>query len=192
MKDIILFGIQGSGKGTQGRLLSEKYGYVSYSTGEALRDHMERKTEIGKRAAVFYDAGNLVPDDILIELLEDFFSSIDQGKPVIFDGVPRTLVQKKAFDQVITEYGREFVGVIIDLSEAEAIRRITLRGETENRSDDQDIEVVHKRFENFREKTMPIALEYEAAGNLVHVNGEQSVEEVQAELVAALQRSGAL
>lgn len=192
MKDIILFGIQGSGKGTQAKLLQERFGHLPFSTGAALRDHMDRKTEIGQLAAPIYNAGNLIPDDILIRILEDLFANIDQDKAVIFDGVPRTMVQKSAFDRIINEYQRDFVAVIINLSEEEAIRRISLRGQVENRSDDQDIGVVRKRFQNFREKTMPIAREYEATGNLLHVNGEQSVEDVQKDLIEALTRAEAL
>lgn len=191
MKDIILFGIQCAGKGTQAALLSERFGYLATNTGQMLRDHVKRDTPLGKRIRPLLDAGEFLPSDMIHEAFDGYFDGLSPERAIIFDGM-RTPAGKNIWEKFISDNHRDFVAVMLEVSDGEAIRRTTERGKDEARSDDRDEGIMRSRMRNFWEITQPLVDAYEQIGKLIRINGEQSVEEVQKDLVKALREAKAL
>jgi adenylate kinase len=203
MKDLILFGMQGSGKGTQGKIISKKYGYQIFETGQELRSVSQEETELGKRISKILDAGMLVDTKTIMELVKNFLEKNREEK-IIFDGIPRSLEQKTEFDKLMQEFSRKPLGILIDLTEEEALIRllsrftcvgvdmsknplmteeecIILGGKVKRRSDDNE-EAIKKRLEIFRNDTLPVIDSYLEAGDIVKVNGQQNLNELTKDL----------
>ena len=180
-KDIILFGVQGSGKGTQAQILAERLGYVIFEAGAELRKIRASDTDLGRQVKSIIDAGNLVPNEIVMAIVAEFLKGVTTTDKVIFDGLPRSMVQKESLDALLAEAGRETVCLLIELPRETAIARMQERG----RADDTD-EVIKTRIENFEAQTVPVIALYEQEGKLVRVHGDQPIEQVTEDILDVL------
>ena len=140
MKNIVIFGAPGSGKGTQSDKLIEKYGLEHISTGEVLRAEIKKGTELGKTAQQFIDNGQLIPDDLMVSILASVYDSFGRGhKGVIFDGFPRTIPQAEALKKMLSERGDKIAAMLeLDVPEDELMKRLLLRGQQSGRADDNE------------------------------------------------------
>ena len=173
MLNIVIFGAPGSGKGTQSDKLIEHYKLFHISTGDVLRDHIRRGTELGKTAKGYIDQGQLVPDeliiDILAQVLDENKENAQQG--VIFDGFPRTIPQAEALEQLLADRGTKIDAVVgLEVPEDELIKRILLRGQQSGRSDDNE-ETARKRLDTYHNQTSPLKAYYEQQGKYRAING---------------------
>lgn len=179
MFNLILFGPPGSGKGTQSEKLVEKYGLIHLSTGNLLRQEITDKTPLGLEAKSFMDKGQLVPDEVVIGMID---SSLDHHRNAIgflFDGFPRTVAQAEALDKLLALKRTEIAMLIsLEVTEDELVRRLLHRGKTSGRHDDIDEEVIRKRFAVYKNETSPVAEYYRRAGKFYSVKGEGTLEEI--------------
>jgi adenylate kinase len=178
MFNLILFGPPGSGKGTQSERLVEKYGLVHLSTGNLLREEIAQKTPLGLEAKSFMDKGQLVPDEVVIGMVDSYFDKNRNGG-FLFDGFPRTVAQAIALDKLLELKKTEITLVLaLEVTEEELIKRLLNRGKTSGRSDDTDESVIRKRFAVYSNETTPVAEHYRKAKKFVAVKGEGSVDEI--------------
>ncbi|MCA9370419.1 MAG: nucleoside monophosphate kinase [Candidatus Peregrinibacteria bacterium] len=184
--DLVFFGIQGSGKGTQAKRLVEEFGYYMFEAGGELRKIKASGTELGNTVARYIDNGELVPFDIIMQVVKEAVAAVPADQQILFDGIPRDEDQKKAFDEILSAAGREFTCLHMLLSKDEAVERIKGRAEIEGRVDDADQEKVLRRMELFEEKTKPVIAEYAAQGIVVEVDGNGSVDEIYERIKTAL------
>lgn len=198
--DIILFGIQGSGKGTQGKLLKDRYETAYFETGAELRRLASEDSDLGKKVKEIIEAGHLVPNEVVMEIVEDFLKNVPEGKSVIFDGIPRKMVQAETLIKLLNDNNREYKALILDLSKEQALERLTKRricskckevypasyaedncekceGELITRTDD-NAESIKVRLQAFEDETMPVINKFEEEGNLIHVDASGTIEEV--------------
>lgn len=173
MNDLVLFGMQGGGKGTQAAMLSEKYGYRIFETGGELRNIMKEENDLGKEVKAIISRGDLVPNEIVMAIVSHFLDRISSETPVLFDGIPRSILQKESFDALLKEKGRKVQGIFITIDREEAIARMMDRG----RADDNE-EAINRRLENYERETLPVIEQYEEEGMMDRVNGLQSIEGV--------------
>jgi adenylate kinase len=179
MVNIILFGPPGSGKGTQSDKLVERFGLVHLSTGNLLRQEIADKTPLGLEARSFIDKGQLVPDEVVIGMIDTCLEKHFGAKGFLFDGFPRTVAQAEALDKLLSLRKTAITKVLaLDVSEEELVSRLLKRGETSGRTDDTDESVIRKRFQVYRNETEPVAAHYARAGKLDHIRGEGSVEDI--------------
>ncbi len=183
MNDLILVGIQGSGKGTQARILAEKFGYQIFETGGELRVMVKEESELGKKVKEITERGDLVPNEIVMEIVENFLNKTSSDFPVIFDGIPRSDSQRVSLEKLLQSHGRDFSVLEVRLSEEESIRRMMKRAEIENRADDTP-EVMQKRIANFYAHTQPLLDAWES--HLISVDGDQPIEAVSKEILEKL------
>jgi len=179
MLNVIIYGAPGCGKGTQSALIVEKYKLKHLSTGELLRHEIHAKTELGLLADSFISLGNLVPDHIMIDVLEKAIDAeSEQTNGIILDGFPRTLAQAEALEEMLNKRGRE-TSVLLDLEveNRELINRLLKRGETSGRSDD-NLETIKKRLEVYKVKTLPVNEFYKKIGKYASINGMGTVDEI--------------
>ena len=165
MKNIVIFGAPGSGKGTQSELMIKKYGFGHISTGDVLRSEIKNGTELGKTAKAFIDKGQLIPDELMIDILASVYDSFGkEHKGVIFDGFPRTIPQAEALKKMLTERGHS-VAAMIELYAPEDIlmARLLNRGKEQGRSDDNE-ETIKKRLAVYNTQTAPLIDWYKAEG----------------------------
>lgn len=178
MLNIVIFGAPGSGKGTQSDKLIEHYHLFHISTGDVLRDNMRRGTELGMVAKGYIDQGQLVPDELIIDLLAQV---LDENKEnatqgVIFDGYPRTIPQAEALEQMLADRGTHIDAVVgLEVPEDELVRRILLRGQMSGRADDNE-ETARKRLEVYHNQTSPLKAYYEEQGKYRAINGLGSID----------------
>jgi len=163
MLNIALFGPPGAGKGTQAALLVEKYGLIHLSTGEMLRDEIKRNTPLGQEVRHLMEAGHLVSDEIVVELIIERMEDAKNPKGFILDGFPRTIKQAEILDKILAEHDAE-VSLMLSLSldDETIIKRILHRAEIEGRSDDADINIVRTRIKNYYEQTEVVKEHYQA------------------------------
>ena len=179
MLNIVLFGPPGAGKGTQAIKLVEKYKLVHLSTGDIFRANIKGGTELGKLAKTFMDAGNLVPDEVTIKMLESEVSKNTDPKGFIFDGFPRTTAQAQALDKFLSEKNLSIsMTLALEVDEEELTKRIILRGKESGRADDQNEEIVRNRVKEYNNKTSPLKDFYFKQGKLKSVQGIGSVDEI--------------
>jgi adenylate kinase len=188
---ILLLGLQGSGKGTQAQRISRIYGIPHIATGDILRAAIAAGTELGRKVKPIYDAGELVPDDLMIELIRERLSQPDAEEGFVLDGFPRTLEQAEALDDMLLELGSP-LDVVFDLQidEPTTVQRLLDRARKEGRSDDTP-EAIAKRLQLFREATLPVIEHYRAQGKVVGVHGGGTVNEVFNEIQEALEQVAA-
>ena len=213
--NLILLGAPGAGKGTQAKMISEKYGIPQIATGDMLREAVAKGTELGKKAKEYMDRGELVPDEIVIGIVKERLQQPDCEKGFILDGFPRTLAQAEALDEMLKELGKEIDAVInISVPEEEVVKRIAYRrtcrncgavyhliynppkedgkcdkcgGELYQRDDDKE-ETVRERFKVYRERTEPLIDYYKKKGLLYDVDGTKDINGVFEEITKILEK----
>jgi adenylate kinase len=186
--NILLLGPQGAGKGTQAKRISNEYGIPHIASGEILRAEMAAGTQLGLRVKDVYDRGDLVSDDLMIELIKERLSHPDTDVGFVLDGFPRTTVQAEALDQILAEIGRTFTVVFaLQIPDQLAFERLRRRAEIEARPDDTD-EAIRRRLDNYHRETAPLIEYYRTRGNLVPIHGDRSENEVFAEIQQALEQ----
>ena len=187
--DVLLLGVQGSGKGTQAKRIASDYGLAHIATGDILRAAMAEGTPLGLRVKPIYDAGELVPDDLMIELIRERLQSADTGNGFILDGFPRTMAQADALDEMLSEIDRP-LSVVFELQVPldVAIERLNKRAVEEGRRDDTP-DAIAKRIELYNQETAPLVSHYRLAGNLVGIHGDRPATEVFAEIQDALDQA---
>jgi adenylate kinase len=179
MLNIILFGPPGAGKGTQSTKLIEKYNLTHLSTGDILRSEVAAQTELGKEAKNLMDKGILVSDNIVIGMIDAKISKNMAGKGFIFDGFPRTLPQANALDELLKKHGTSIsMTIALEVNEAELFHRISLRGKSSGRVDDQDEATFHKRMNVYNSETSPLKNYYKSQGKLKSVKGIGEVDDI--------------
>ena len=187
MKNIVIFGAPGSGKGTQSDMMIEKYGFGHISTGDVLRSEIKNGTELGKTAKGFIDQGQLIPDELMISILAsvyDKFGNDHQG--VIFDGFPRTIPQAEALKKMLAERGHRIAAMIeLDVPEEELMKRLLLRGQQSGRSDDNE-ETIRKRLGVYHSQTMPLIDWYKGEGIHYHINGLGELNRIFSDICAVI------
>ena len=179
MKNIVLFGPPGAGKGTQADLLKEKYDLIHISTGDVFRFNIKNETELGLLAKSFMDKGDLVPDEVTIDMLKAEVEKNSDAKGFIFDGFPRTESQAKALDAFLEEKGEAISGMVaLEVSEDLLVERLLERGKTSGRSDDQDESKIRNRFNEYNTKTAILKDYYDAQNKYFGVNGVGEIAEI--------------
>lgn len=167
---LILFGPPGAGKGTQANFIADKYGIEHISTGDVLREAVKNQTDVGILAKSYMNKGELVPDDVVIEIIKQKISSLDK-KDFMLDGFPRTIVQAQALDRMLNEEEINLdIVVLIDVDDDEVVARLLKRQELEKRSDDNEY-IIRNRLKVFRDQTSPLSDYYDEKGILNRVNG---------------------
>ncbi|MBO5268022.1 MAG: adenylate kinase [Muribaculaceae bacterium] len=180
MLNIVIFGAPGSGKGTQSDRLISKYGLHHISTGEVLRDHIARGTELGKIADSYISKGQLIPDDLMIRVLEHVLDSDPENtsKGVIFDGFPRTIDQAKALKKMLASRGSKVHAVVgLEVPEDELIRRMINRGKETGRADD-NLDTIKNRLSVYHSQTSPLREYYISEGKYHGIDGAGDVDEI--------------
>jgi len=179
MLNIVLFGPPGAGKGTQSEKLIQKYNLIHLSTGDLLRSEINAGSELGISAKKFMDSGMLVPDEVVIGMIDNKIKANKTAKGFIFDGFPRTVPQAGSLDQICTLNGIEISGMIaLVVDEEELAKRIQLRAKTSGRADDQDPDVIRRRISEYNKNTAPVADFYAKKRKYFEVNGMNEIEEV--------------
>ena len=188
MLNIVIFGAPGSGKGTQSERIVEKYGINHISTGDVLRAEIKNGTELGKTAKGYIDQGQLIPDELMIDILASVFDSFKDSKGVIFDGFPRTIAQAEALKKMLAERGQD-VSVMVDLEvpEDELMVRLIKRGKDSGRADDNE-ETIKKRLHVYHSQTAPLIDWYKNEKKYQHINGLGTMEGVFAEICEAIDK----
>ena len=188
MLNIVIFGAPGSGKGTQSERIVEKYGINHISTGDVLRAEMKNGTELGKTAKGYIDQGQLIPDELMIDILASVFDSFKDSKGVIFDGFPRTIAQAEALKKMLAERGQD-VSVMVDLDvpEEELMVRLIKRGKDSGRADDNE-ETIKKRLHVYHSQTAPLIDWYKNEKKYQHINGLGTMEGIFAEICEAVDK----
>lgn len=175
---ILLLGAPGSGKGTQGQLLAERLGVPRIATGDILRAAMTANTPLGRQAKRFYDAGILVPDSIVLDLIKQELATPAARDGAVFDGFPRTAAQAELVDRTLAERGQRLNHVLLlDVPEDELVRRLQARAAQEGRSDDTP-EAIRTRLNVYRKDTAPLIAYYAQRGNVHRVPGVGPIEEI--------------
>ena len=188
MLNIVIFGAPGSGKGTQSERIVEKYGINHISTGDVLRAEIKNGTELGKTAKGYIDQGQLIPDELMIDILASVFDSFKDSKGVIFDGFPRTIAQAEALKKMLAERGQD-VSVMVDLEvpEDELMVRLIKRGKDSGRADDNE-ETIKKRLHVYHSRTAPLIDWYKNERKYQHINGLGTMEGIFAEICEAIDK----
>ncbi len=196
--DLILFGMQGAGKGTIGKGLASRYNLQIFETGGALRALSQEDTELARKVKSIIEAGHLVPNEVVMEIVEDFLSKLPAGTNILFDGIPRKVEQAESLNSLLKKNSRTYRAVLLDISEETALKRLTTRrlckvcktiypitytadkctcgGELITRSDDNP-EAIQTRLKAYREETVPAIALYK--DGLITIDGHASIEEVE-------------
>lgn len=187
MLNIVLFGPPGAGKGTQSERLIEKYGLVHLSTGDIFRANIKGETELGVLAKSFIDKGQLVPDEVTINMLKSEVMKHENPKGFIFDGFPRTNAQAKALDEFLSSINTEITSMIsLDVEEEELKARLANRAKTSGRPDDANPEVIANRIDVYKKETAPVKDFYQAQEKLVKIDGIGSIDEITERIFGAV------
>lgn len=186
MMRMIFLGAPGAGKGTQAQIFAENNGVAHISTGAMLRDAVSRGTELGKKVRPIMEAGDLVPDDLMVALIAERIDQADCAQGYILDGFPRTVVQAETLDKMLMSRGEALTHVVLfDVTEEAVLKRLEGRRSIEARADD-NAEVQMERLRVYKQKTAPLIDYYQKTGQLINVNGDADINEVQQRLIAAV------
>lgn len=187
MKNIVIFGAPGSGKGTQSDKMIEKYGFEHISTGDVLRSEIKNGTELGQTAKSYIDKGQLIPDELMVSILASVYDSFGkEHKGVIFDGFPRTIPQAEALKAMLAERGHAIAAMIeLDVPEDELMKRLILRGQQSGRSDDNE-ETIKKRLNVYHTQTAPLIDWYSKEGLHHHIDGLGELERISSDIFAVI------
>lgn len=179
MKNIVLFGAPGAGKGTQAVKLVEKYGFNHISTGQVIRNEIAAQTPAGKQVEECIARGEFAPDDLVIAIVKNFMATHQDVEGSIFDGFPRNTYQAEQFDLLMNEWDSEVdVMLSLEVPEDELVKRLLLRGKDSGRADDANEEVIRNRIRIYNEQTAPVADYYAAQGKHIAIDGTGSIEEI--------------
>ncbi len=203
--DILLFGMQGSGKGTQGKILAEKYGLTIFEMGGELRKLIASGSPLGQKVKAIVEKGHLVDDDTVMEVVQNFISSVPGDHRVLFDGIPRTPGQSEKIMALIRQHGHDAFALYIKISREEAIRRLTLRRVCQNCKEvfpafyeakvcsvcggslvtrqDDNAAAIETRLANYEKETLPVIRQFAAVDRLIEVDGEQPIPDVTIEMI---------
>jgi adenylate kinase len=187
--NVLLLGPQGSGKGTQAKRIEAEYGIPHIATGDMLRQAMEQGTEFGRRVKPIVESGQLVPDELMIDMIRERLGQPDTEPGFILDGFPRTPAQADALDTMLAEIGRPLSIVFeFQLPDDLATDRLLKRAELEGRVDDTP-EVIARRLGLYHEQTEPLIEHYRSRGNLIGIHGDRTVNAVFSEIQQALEQA---
>ena len=187
MFNLILFGPPGSGKGTQSENIIAANGLQHLSTGNLLRSEISNSTPLGLKAKTFMDAGQLVPDEVVIGMVDNFMNAHPEAKGFLFDGFPRTTAQCIALDALLQQKGTEInVVLALEVTEEELVKRLLGRGATSGRSDDTNETIIRARIQEYHDKTTAVATYYTQFNKVISVKGEGTVESIYADLKTAI------
>jgi len=179
MINIVLFGKPGAGKGTQAEFLKEKYNLTHLSTGDIFRYNIKNDTDLGKLAKTFMDKGDLVPDEVTIQMLQSEVDNNPDSAGFLFDGFPRTIAQAEALDAFLASRNQEITATVaLEANDEILVQRLLKRGLTSGRADDQDEEKIRNRYQEYNEKTAPLMEYYNKQGKFHAVDGIGSIVEV--------------
>ena len=183
MFNLVIFGAPGSGKGTQSEKLIETYGLFHISTGEVLRDQIAKGTELGKTADKFISNGQLIPDELMVNILSDLLDSNRASRDgVIFDGFPRTIPQAVALNEMLAKRGAQVNAVVgLEVADDELIDRLIKRGVESGRSDD-NLETIQKRLAVYHSQTQPLRDFYVNEGKYLSIKGSGSIDDIFADI----------
>ena len=190
MINIVLFGPPGSGKGTQAQNLIEKFNLKQISTGDLFRFNMKNNTELGQLAKSYIDKGELVPDQVTIDMLTDELKKPCDAQGFIFDGFPRTATQTEALENIVKEILNSDINVCISLivEDKVLVERLLNRGQTSGRTDDSNQEIISNRIKEYYAKTAEVAELYKQQGKYVEVNGVGAIDEISEKLFAEVEK----
>ncbi|PWL29790.1 adenylate kinase [uncultured Roseivirga sp.] len=187
MINLVLFGPPGAGKGTQSEKIISTFGLKHISTGDLFRKHLGEGTELGKEARSYMDNGKLVPDEVVIGMVDDFLNENTDAKGFIFDGFPRTVAQAEALDELLSKRETKIdCMIMLDVPQDELKRRLLERGKTSGRADDQNEEKINVRIQEYLNKTLPVAAFYEEQGKACKVNGVGTIDGIFEEIESAI------
>jgi len=178
MLNIIIFGAPGSGKGTQSDLIKKNYDLAHISTGDVLRQEMKNETELGNIAKEYIEKGQLLPDDLICDMLDKVLGELQESNGVIFDGFPRTIPQAIALENILLKRGME-ISALLDLQvdDDELMKRLLERGKISGRSDDNE-ETIQSRLKVYHSQTAPLAQHYHEKGKRIVIKGIGTIEEI--------------
>ena len=184
--DLVLVGPQGSGKGTQGKIIAENHHYTVFDTGRALRAMVENKTPLGDKIEQIMNRGELVPSAVIMEVLEAFLQDAqNSAEKILFDGVPRSAEQKELFDALLQKYNRQYRVIYLDIPRETTLQRLKKRAEIEGRSDDTEAGI-QQRLTVFEQETKPLLEDWDQSGLLHSVDGLGEISAVNQRLIACL------
>lgn len=190
MTNFLIFGPPGSGKGTQSVKLAEEFRLIHLSTGDMLREEVAAATEMGKRVEDLMKRGELVPDEVVIQMIAERIDTNPSAGGFIFDGFPRTVEQAAALDEVLEEKNTSISKMLmLEVEHDELVKRLLLRAETSGRPDDKKIDVIENRIKVYREKTEPVIDYYRKDNKYLPVNGMGDIDEIFDRLCKAVERS---
>jgi adenylate kinase len=184
MINLILFGKPGSGKGTQAEFLKNFYNLVHISTGDLFRNNIKNKTQLGLLAKSYIDKGGLVPDQVTIEMLINQVNINHDVNGFIFDGFPRTISQAEALDSFMKSINMKITATIsLEAEDSILEERLIKRGQLSGRTDDQDIDKIRNRFNEYNTKTSPLKKYYNSMNKLFNINGIGTIDEIKNRLI---------
>ena len=179
MLNLVLFGPPGAGKGTQSDKLIDRYQLTHISTGDLFRKHLKGGTELGKLAQQYMDDGYLVPDKVVIDMVDDKIKETGKTRGLIFDGFPRTVNQAEALDELMNKNNSPITGMIsLEVPDQELKNRIMERGKTSGRADDQDMSKIQNRINVYKDETLPVAQFYQNQNKYFEIPGVGEIDEI--------------
>lgn len=189
MLNIVLFGPPGAGKGTQAEFLINSYDLIHLSTGDLLRNEIAAGTRLGMEAKAYMDKGELVPDEVVIGMIENKLEANKNANGFIFDGFPRTTEQAKALDELLNRKGTPITAMLsLEVEKQELIDRLLSRGKMSGRSDDQDKSIIENRINVYNEKTAPLIEYYKKQDKYYGIDGMGSIEEIAGRLKDVIEK----
>lgn len=188
MRNIVIFGAPGAGKGTQSEYIVSRYGLTHISTGDLLRHEIAEQTALGLRIKSIMDAGQLVSDDIVIEMIDHAIAADSNG--ILFDGFPRNVAQAEVLDRLLKSHGRKVTCMVqLEVPREELIRRMLERAKVSGRSDDNE-ETIKLRLSEYEQKTLPVADYYARQGKRLLIDGMGAIEHISLSIASAVERLG--
>jgi len=188
MLNIVLFGPPGAGKGTQAEFLIDQFKLIHLSTGDLLRGQIAQKTELGLKAKEIMEQGELVPDEVVIGMIDAKIHEEELSNGFIFDGFPRTSAQAKALDEMLSQHRTSISGMLsLEVEKQELIDRLLERGKTSGRPDDADVSVIENRINVYNQKTAPLIDYYTAQNKFFPIKGMGTIEEIAARLKSVVE-----
>lgn len=187
MLNLVIFGAPGSGKGTQSAKLIDQYSLYHISTGEVLRQEIASGSELGKLADSYISKGNLIPDDLMIQILDDILEKhLNEREGIVFDGFPRTVPQAEALKELLRKHGTELHAVIgLEVPEDELVDRMLKRGQQTGRVDD-NIDTIKNRLDVYHNQTSPLQQYYKDEGKYIPIKGSGVVDEIFEDIAAGI------